>query len=57
MQILQEYMSNHGYNVPNGLELSTNIKVAALWLCDLKPIWDTIYEAKNMRSKGTWALH
>ena len=56
MQILLEYMSIRGYNVPNCLELPTNFKVAALWLCNLKPIEDTIYEAKNMRSKGTWAL-
>ena len=56
MQILLEYMYIRGYNVPNCLELPTNFKVAALWVCNLKPIEDTIYEAKNMRSKGTWAL-
>jgi hypothetical protein len=56
MQPLLEYMCIRGYNVPIGLEFPTNFKVAALWLCDLKPIEDTAYEAKNMRSKGTWAL-
>ena len=56
MQILVKYMSIRGYNVPTGFKFPTNFKVAALWLCDLKPIGDTAYEAKNMRSKGTWAL-
>ena len=49
MQILLEYMYIRGYNVPNFLELSTNFKVEALWLCNLKHIGDTTYEAKNMR--------
>jgi hypothetical protein len=49
MQILLEYMYIRGYNVPNCLELPTNFKVEALWLCNLKPIGGTTYEAKNMR--------